>query len=147
MNPSVLEHLTTYASIPEYLAISFCTTPDHHPQTNLNNWSCYSWNKQGMPQSASSTTLCNYLHLFSHDSIAFNLMFTAYTLYPAFPNCLSPLQEIKPTPSHVRNHNSLNIQDAHIQRALIFSKQRISKSVPMFAFHSSSFIRYSGDDK
>jgi len=66
--------------------------------------------------------MCNFLLHLSRYSIALNLLFTAYTLSPTFPNCLSSLQQMEPTPSQVRNHYSQKNQEAHLERALAFKK-------------------------
>jgi len=88
----------------------------------MNHWSHLSWNLQGVPQIASSSTMCNFLLHLSCYSIALNLVFAAYTLSPTFPNCLSSLQQMEPMPSQVRNHYSLQKQEAHLERALAFKK-------------------------
>ena len=75
-----------------------------------------------MPWIAISTTIYNFFHYNSHYSIALNLIFTAPTLSPTFPNLQSSLLHIKPMPSRVRNHYSLKDQEAHLQRALAFKK-------------------------
>jgi len=67
----------------------------------MNHSSHLSQNLQGVPQVASSWTMCILLLHFSHNSIALNLIFTAYTLSPTLPNCLSSLQQMEPTPSKV----------------------------------------------
>ena len=64
--------------------------------------------------------MCNFLLYVSHYSIALNLIFTAYTLSPTFPNCRSSLEQMEPTPSQVRNHYSQKNQEAHLVRALAF---------------------------
>ena len=71
---------------------------------------------------ASSLAMCNFVHQFSHYSIAHNLIFTAYTLSPTFPNCLSSVPQMEPTPSQVRNHYWQKNQDTHHERALAFTR-------------------------
>jgi len=88
----------------------------------MNHWSQLSWNIQGVPPIASSLTMCNFLHHLSRYSIAFNPIFTAYTLSPKFPNCLSSLQQTEPTPSQVRNHYSEKNQEAHLDRPLALKR-------------------------
>jgi len=66
--------------------------------------------------------MCNFLLHLSCYSIALNLLFTAYTLSPTFPNCLSSLQQMELTPSQVRNHYSQNNQQEHLETALAFKK-------------------------
>jgi len=88
----------------------------------MNHWSHHCWNVQGAPRIAFFSTMCHFLLHFSRYSIALNLIFTAYILSPTFPNCLSSLQQIEPTPSQVRNHYSQNNQEEHIERALAFKK-------------------------
>jgi len=83
---------------------------------NLNNWSHFSTALQGAPRIASSLTMCNFLlHFFWH-CIAVNLIFTAYTFSPIFPNFGSSLPQMEPTRSQVRN------QEVHLERALAFKK-------------------------
>jgi len=88
----------------------------------MDHWSHIFWNLQGMPPIESSSTMCYFLLYSSCYSIALNLVFTAYTLSPTFPNCLSSLQQMEPTPSQVRNHYSQKNQEAHLARALAFKK-------------------------
>jgi len=86
----------------------------------MNHWSHMSWTIQDMHQIASSSTMCNFLLHCSSYSIALNLIFTAYTFSPIFPNFLSSLAQIEPTPSRVRSHFSQKNQDAHPERARVF---------------------------
>jgi len=88
----------------------------------MNQWSHLSWTVQGAPGIASILTMCNFLLHFSLYSIALNLLFTAYTFSPTFPNFLSSLPQMKPTPSQVRIHYSQKNQEAHLKRALTFKK-------------------------
>jgi len=53
---------------------------------NMTCWSQLSWPLDGVPPIASSLTMYNFLHHFSHSSISLKLIFTAYTLSPTFPN-------------------------------------------------------------
>jgi len=90
---------------------------------NMNHWSHFFWTIQGAPRIAFSSTMCNFLLLFSRYSIALNLIFTAYTFSPIFPNFLSLLSQMEPTPSQVRNHYSQKNQEAHLEKALAFNKE------------------------
>ena len=97
--------------------------PILQPWNSVPNISMYhgwhlAWPLQGVPQIASFSTMCNFLVNFSHYSIALNLIFTAYTFSPTFPNFLSSLAQMEPTPSQVRNHYSQHHQEAHLERAL-----------------------------
>jgi hypothetical protein len=64
----------------------------------------------------------NLLDHFSCYCIAFNHMFTASTLSPTFPTCLSSLEQMEPMPSQVRNHYSQNNQEGHIEWAYAFKQ-------------------------
>jgi len=89
----------------------------------LNHWSYLPTTLQGAPWNAFSLTLCNpLLHFFSY-SIALNFIFTAYAFSPIFPNCLSSIPQMEPTPSQVRNHYSQKNQESHLKRALAFKKE------------------------
>jgi len=80
---------------------------------------------QGAPRIASSSAVCKFLLHLSRYLIALNPIFTAYTLSPTFPNFLSSLQQMEPSPSQVRNHASEENQEAHPERALVFKKASI----------------------
>jgi len=70
----------------------------------------------------SSSTMFNFLLHFSRSSIAHNLIFAAYTFFPIFPNFVSSLPQMEPTPRQVRNHYAQKNQEAHLERALAFKK-------------------------
>jgi len=88
----------------------------------MNHWSHLSWTRQGAPRIASFSTMCNILLHFSGYSIALNLIFTAYTFSPTFPNFLSSIPQMEPMPSLVRNHYSQKNQEAHLGRVLALKK-------------------------
>jgi len=85
-------------------------------------WSHLSRTVQKMPRIASPSTMCNSLHHFSRYSIALNLIFTAYTLSPTYPNFLSLLPQLESMPSQLRNHYSQKNPKAHLQSATAFQK-------------------------
>jgi len=64
--------------------------------------------------------MCNLLNHFCCYTFALNLIFTAYTLSPIFPNFLSSLKQMELTPSQVRNHHSQMNDEAQLETALAF---------------------------
>jgi len=86
----------------------------------INHGIYVSWTHHGVPWIASSSTMCNFVYHFSSHSIAHNLIFTAHSLSPTFPNFLFSLQQMEPMPSHMRNPYSHMNHEAHLERALAF---------------------------
>jgi len=107
----------------------------------MNSWSHLSWAHQGAPRIALSFTMSN-LHHFSHYYIALDLIFTSHTLSSQFPNILSSLQQMEPTPSQFRNHHSQNNQEPCLERALAFKKAAnlhcpSKVCIPIICLHAS----------
>jgi len=95
---------------------------------SINHWSYLFWTYQNASWIASFSTMCNFLHHSASYSVAPNLIFTAYTLSPTFPNILSLLQQMEPTCSQVRNQYSQRNQKAQLERALQFKKALSSET-------------------
>jgi len=113
---------------------------------NINHWCHLSRNVQGTPQNASSSIRCNCLHHFFCYSTALNLIFTACILHsPTFPNCLTSLQQMKPTPSQVRKHHSQKNHEVHLERAITFKKAANLHWNRIFAFQFSAFVHHIAD--
>jgi len=66
--------------------------------------------------------MCNFMLHFSLYSIARNPIFLSYMHSSTFPNFLSSLQQIEPTPRQVRNLHSQKNQEAHLEWTLAFKK-------------------------
>jgi len=95
-----------------------------------------------MPQFASSSTMCKFLHHSSWHCISLNHLFPAVTLSPTFSNVRSSLQQMEPMPSMVRNHYSQKNQEAHLERALAFKKAAnlhcpSNVGLPIICLHAS----------
>jgi len=73
---------------------------------------------------ASSWMLCNFINYFSQYSIALDLVFNAYILFPLFPNILSPFQQTMSISSQVRNHYSLKNQELQLEGALTLTDSK-----------------------
>jgi len=85
--------------------------------------------------------MCDFLLHIPRYSIALNPVFTAYTFSPTFPNFLSSLPQMEPTPCQVSNHFPPKNQEAHLERALVFKKAanvhcRSSVCLPIICDHA-----------
>ena len=98
------------------------------PNIDMNHRSHLSWTEQGAPGIVSSPLMGNLLHHFSRHSIALNLIFTTNRLSPTFPNFLSSLQQMEPTPSKARNPCSPKNLEEHLERSLALKKTAIYHS-------------------
>ena len=86
---------------------------------SMNQWSDFCWTSQDQSSSPSSWTMWHLLLNSSWYSTSLNVSFTAYALSPTFPNCLSSLPQMEPTPIQVRNHYSQSNQEAHLEGPLV----------------------------